>query len=75
VIRYAWLVVLIGCVNIDISDEHRCTMDADCTRGGIQGTCEPVGNCSFADPACAPTERRFDEFSGERSGLCVGDVP
>ena len=73
--RYAWLVLVaviaVGCIELDIAEDHRCTMNADCSRGGIQGTCEAVGHCSFADPSCGPIARRYDELAGDYAGMCV----
>ena len=46
----------------------RCVQDVDCSG---EGTCEPSGYCSYADPSCV-TGRRFDEYAeGGRGGECT----
>jgi hypothetical protein len=50
-----------------------CTNDPQCTRAGVQGTCESVGFCSFPDSTCA-SGRRFGDVSGTYTQQCVGDV-
>jgi hypothetical protein len=50
-----------------------CTSDPQCTRAGLQGTCEQVGFCSFPDTTCA-SGRRFGEVSGSYMRQCVGDA-
>jgi hypothetical protein len=59
----AWL--LAGCLR---GPDYRCASATDC---GAQGTCQPGGHCSFADPSCA-TGQRFGELSGAFAGQCVG---
>jgi hypothetical protein len=56
---------LAGCLR---AADYRCTSAADC---GMQGTCQPGGHCSFADPSCA-SGQRFGELSGAAAGQCVG---
>jgi hypothetical protein len=56
---------LAGCLR---ETQFQCSTSADC---GANGTCEAVGFCSFADPAC-PDGRRFGELSGPHAGQCVG---
>lgn len=58
---------LAGCLR---DGAFRCDGDADCVRGALDGTCEPVGYCSFVDPACA-TGRRYADLSGPFSNECV----
>jgi hypothetical protein len=50
-----------------------CTSDPQCTRAGVQGTCEQVGFCSFRDVTCA-SGRRFGDVSGSYTQRCVGDI-
>src|SRR5262245_53236722 len=46
-----------------------CSDDASCGAGG---RCEAVGWCSFADPSCVESGRRFGELSGGGlGGSCV----
>jgi hypothetical protein len=57
-----------GCIR---AAQFHCDMNADCVHGGIVGTCEAVGYCSFADATCVDG-RRFGDASGMYSGQCVG---
>ncbi len=63
--------LLAGCLK-DI--QHRCADDSACTMGGVQGTCERVGFCSFPDPNC-PHGRRYGELAESLSNQCTGDPP
>ena len=55
-----------GCLR---STAFRCQDSTDC---GAAGTCEPIGYCSFPDPACADTGRAFSDSAGQNlSGSCV----
>ncbi len=48
-----------------------CESDAQCMRGGIPGTCEAEGYCSFPDDTCA-SNRRFAELAPSAiAGVCV----
>ena len=48
-----------------------CEASADCVLAGAQGTCEPVGFCSFPRASCA-SGRAFGEASSEAlAGTCV----
>ncbi|MCC6999813.1 MAG: hypothetical protein IT370_34745 [Deltaproteobacteria bacterium] len=60
---------LAGCVD---AQSYRCGATARCIRGGVTGTCEPEGFCSFPDPACP--RGRWAPLS-PRAGTCVGDGP
>ncbi len=48
-----------------------CFSDEECRLGGDQGTCEPIGYCSFVDDGCE-TGKRYGEFAGDSlGGRCV----
>ena len=59
-----------GCVG---GGAFECQQDSDCVDNG-PGFCEPAGFCSFADVQC-PSGKRYGDFAGSLSGLCVGDEP
>jgi len=59
-----------GCIR---AAAFECTSDPQCTRAGVQGTCEAVGFCSFPDATCA-SGHRFGDVSGKYTQQCVGDV-
>jgi hypothetical protein len=40
-----------------------CNDDAQCQRGDLQGTCEPIGFCAYPDGDC-PSGRRFSPYAG-----------
>ena len=40
-----------------------CNDDAQCERGGIVGTCEPIGYCAYPDTEC-PSGARFSRYAG-----------
>jgi hypothetical protein len=46
-----------------------CVDDASCVSGGVAGTCESNGFCSFPDSKCAGN--RFGPYSEGVSGECV----
>ncbi len=58
-----------GCIR---AAAFECTSDPQCTRAGVQGTCESVGFCSFPDDTCA-SGHRFGDVSGKYTQQCVGD--
>lgn len=61
------LVATVGCLR---STSFHCASSADCGAGG---TCEPTfGFCSFTDPNCPGTNRRFGDLSGPYANQCVG---
>jgi hypothetical protein len=70
--RVAPIIAMIasGCIK---AAAFECTSDPQCTRAGLQGTCEQVGFCSFPDTTCA-TGRRFGDVSGKHTQQCVGDA-
>jgi len=59
-----------GCIK---AAAFECTSDPQCTRAGMQGSCEQVGFCSFPDATCA-SGRRFGDVSGSYTQQCVGDA-
>ena len=66
-----WLVVLAalaGCKTF----AYDCATASECVQGGVTGSCEPTGFCSFPDSAC-PSGRRYGEWSGGFANTCVAD--
>jgi hypothetical protein len=63
------LVTVTGCV---ADPGFRCVSGDQCV-GGEQGsgTCESTGYCSFADPICNGSKRRYADSAAEWSGQCV----
>ncbi len=59
-----------GCVKLD---SYNCAQSSECQNGGLQGTCELGGVCSFPDPEC-PSGKKYADLAGELSGQCVGQV-
>jgi len=57
-----------GCLK---SVQHQCAQSTECTLGGVQGTCEGNGFCSFPDPSC-PGGARYGDLAGSLSNTCVG---
>lgn len=47
-----------------------CETDTQCEHGGVAGTCEPTGACSFPDTSCT-SGRRYGSLSGPYSDQCV----
>ncbi len=52
-------------------DAFDCTSNTSCRNGGVTGTCEPTGFCSFPDPSC-PMGSRYGAAAGSLSNQCVG---
>ena len=50
-----------------------CSDSGDCMEGGVAGTCQPGGLCSFPDDDCA-TGQRYGDHAGNVSGECVPNV-
>jgi hypothetical protein len=65
-------VLLAGCIRGNAA--FHCESNADCTSGGMFGTCEPVGYCSFGDASC-PSGTRFGSLSGPYANQCTSPVP
>ncbi|MBA3398051.1 MAG: C-type lectin domain-containing protein [Deltaproteobacteria bacterium] len=59
-----------GCLR---STTFNCDDNSDCGGGG---TCEVAegGYCSFSDPSCTVSMRRFGDHSGAKSNQCVGET-
>lgn len=51
-------------------DTFACAQSSECVHDGLAGTCEPGGLCSFPDESC-PSGKKYGEFAGDQSGLCV----
>jgi hypothetical protein len=67
---FACLVAAAGCD--PLAAEFLCSGSAACRLHGVQGACEPDGHCSFPDPSCPSTMRRYSDYSGRLSDVCVG---
>src|SRR5438552_889152 len=52
-----------------------CSSNEACTRVAAVGVCEPTRFCSFPDPSCPGSNRRYGEFSGTLGGRCVAEGP
>jgi hypothetical protein len=65
--RPAFIALLLSaCVKIS---PFVCTTDPDCAPGGF---CEATTHyCSFADPMCDPTGRRYGQYAGDVSNQCT----
>jgi hypothetical protein len=53
-----------------VHGEFSCERDEQCTRGGVPGTCETTGYCSYADTTC-PSGQRYDDVAGAYDGQCT----
>jgi hypothetical protein len=62
------LVSVTGCV---ADPGFHCTSGGQCEGGPAAGTCESTGYCSFADPICTGSQRRYGDSSADLSGQCV----
>ncbi|HEY3355717.1 MAG TPA: hypothetical protein VGQ83_20870 [Polyangia bacterium] len=60
---------LLACVDPGVA--FRCLSSDDCRDGLRAGTCEETRFCSFPDPACAGTARRYAAWAGEFARRCV----
>lgn len=61
--------VVLGCKH----DPYVCNASAQCVEGGITGTCQPSGFCSFPDAACESGERYESNAGDGLAGQCVDD--
>jgi hypothetical protein len=52
-----------------------CTTNASCRNGGMTGTCETTGFCSFPDSTCPMGSRYGTAAGGGLAGECVGATP
>src|SRR4051794_28142187 len=66
----ACLVAASGCE--PLASDFLCSGASACRLAGVQGTCEPDGHCSFPDASCPSTMRRYADYSGRLSDVCVG---
>jgi hypothetical protein len=66
------LVALASCIRGNAA--FRCQTDVDCANGGVGGTCESTGYCSFGDATC-PSGTRYGSLSGPYAGQCVATIP
>jgi hypothetical protein len=57
------------------ADTFACQDDAQCDNGGIAGTCEPNGGCSFPDDSCGSGRRYGAHAPDGLSGHCVDAMP
>jgi len=65
----AWSTILgSGCAAAEI---FQCSSDGQC---GTSGVCEGIGYCSFPDPSCVPSRRRFDTYAGDGMADACVDV-
>lgn len=67
---------LAGLACAGLESEFTCTGKANaCVDGQTPGTCEPTGYCSFPDPTCPDTGRRYGKYAGDGwGGACVGSA-
>jgi len=61
-------VVLAGC---RYGPTFTCEDSSQCSAGG---SCGSDGLCTVPDASC-PSGHRYEDYSGDLSGLCVGEVP
>ncbi len=61
----------IGCLD---EGAYQCETSAECTNGGVQGTCEANGYCSFPDEDCESGRRFGGSAAGDVAGECVTDA-
>jgi alpha-tubulin suppressor-like RCC1 family protein len=67
----ALLVAAGACVS---APAYHCTIDEQCLRGGVAGTCPATGYCAFPDGTC-PSGQRYAADSDDLSGICLGEEP
>lgn len=58
-------------VSACIESRFTCEDDDQCEAGGVAGTCEPTGACSFPDDACPSGRRYGDHGRSDLAGMCV----
>jgi hypothetical protein len=71
-LAFAVLAGLGACAKLD--SHYTCQRSAQCVTGALQGVCEPGGNCSFPDSACASGRRYAVLSSPDLADRCV-DAP
>jgi len=62
-------VLVAGCTSAP--DAFLCQSSAQCRLDTMAGVCELSGLCSFPDPACATSGRRYGRYAGSMAGTCV----
>jgi alpha-tubulin suppressor-like RCC1 family protein len=66
----ALLFVVGGCTPIPRA--FRCAQSSQCVNGGVAGSCEANGWCSFPDASCTSTGRRYGQYVGDGlAGMCI----
>jgi alpha-tubulin suppressor-like RCC1 family protein len=64
----ATAVLISGC----LEGRYVCRSSSECEIGDVTGVCEPTGFCSFSDPTCPPSDRRYGELAdASHRGRCV----
>lgn len=72
--RAAWLPLVVAACNAP-REAFECTTSASCRNGGVTGTCEATGFCSFPDSSCPMGSRYGTAAGGGLAGVCVGTTP
>lgn len=74
---WAWSLVVLGCGHAAacvVGGRFECIDDPACREGGIQGTCERSGYCSFPDDGCE-SGARYSRFAPAALATECTDVP
>src|SRR5262245_29398688 len=71
--RVAWLAAWASAVGLacGLQAAFACESAADCIDGGVAGTCESTGFCSFPDDACDSGQRYGKHAGGGLGDSCV----
>lgn len=67
------LLACLACTSVN--QEFRCQDSTACLLDDTYGQCEDNGYCSFFDPSCFESQRRYGPYSGTLTDTCVGDEP
>jgi uncharacterized delta-60 repeat protein len=73
-VRKGWTVALLLPLACGRLDGFACLEDAQCRRGGNDGTCAS-GYCAYVDPTCPGGLRWSDTAAGMYAGRCVDPEP
>ena len=65
------LMVVAGLAGCNDADAFTCVEDAQCQQNGVDGTCQPLGFCSFDDASCASGQRYGSLAPDGVAGKCV----
>jgi len=66
------VIIIIAVAACTGAPDYKCQSNVQCVDGkGASGVCESNGYCSFADTACAGTERRYSAGAGDQANACV----